>query len=448
MTSTGLSVDPAAWTVAEDPSPAGNRRFAQPFFHPRDFPSPAPRGYAALVARADVAVVGGGIVGLATARSLVSRVPGVSIVVLDKETRLAAHQSGRNSGVIHSGLYYKPGSLKARMAVAGAREMERFAEEHGIPYERCGKLVVATREEELPALDALHERGEANGVPNRRIGVEELREREPHCAGITALHVPSTGIIDYTEVCRTLGGIVEEGGGRLELGREVVAMRNVGGEMVLSTEAEEYRVRTVVNCAGLQCDRVARMTGRDPRLRIVPFRGEYWEIVPERRDLVRDLIYPVPDPSFPFLGVHFTRTIGGGLECGPNAVLALAREGYTWREIDLGDLAEIVGYSGFRSLARRYWKTGAGEVLRSLSKHAFVRALQRLVPEVEVSDLMRVPAGIRAQALAPDGGLVDDFAIEIDGPVVDVLNAPSPAATASLLIGDHVAGIVQDRMAA
>lgn len=368
--------------------------------------------------------------------------------MLDKEQALAAHQTGHNSGVIHSGLYYRPGSLKARLAVAGARAMEEFADAHGIPYEQCGKVVVATSDTEVARLDALHERGLANGVPNRPLGTAELREREPHCAGIAALHVPSTGIIDYVAVCERLRDLVEAAGGTVRVGTAVTAVRHVGGEIVATTARGDYRCRTLVNCAGLQSDRVARMTGAEPDLQIVPFRGEYFEIVPARRHLVRDLIYPVPDPSFPFLGVHFTRMISGGLECGPNAVLALAREGYRWRDADLGDLAEIVGFSGFRKLARTYWRTGLGEIVRSLSKRAFVHALQRLVPDVREADLVRAPAGIRAQALRPDGELVDDFAIEVRGRVVNVLNAPSPAATASLLIGEHVARVVTESMAA
>jgi len=382
-------------------------------------------------------VVGGGIVGLSVALALTERAPDVAVVVVDKETRLAHHQTGRNSGVLHSGLYYPPGSLKARLAVDGRAQMVEFCRHHGIAHEVCGKVVVATRPDEIPALEVLHERGLANGVPNERIGPEALRELEPNAAGLAALHVPSTGIVDYVAVCDTMARLVEKAGGTIRLGTLVESVDATGGALRVRTDSGDLGADLVVNCGGLQSDRVARASGTDPHVQIVPFRGEYYEVVPERRDIVRNLIYPVPDPSFPFLGVHLTRMVGGGLEVGPNAVLALAREGYRWRDVDLADLSEVLRYSGFRHLARKYWRTGVGEMWRSASKRAFLRALQRLVPSLQADDLTRAPSGVRAQALRPDGALVDDFAIVEDRLCVHVLNAPSPAATASLPIG-HV----------
>ncbi|MBX7159725.1 MAG: L-2-hydroxyglutarate oxidase [Acidimicrobiia bacterium] len=384
-----------------------------------------------------VLVVGGGIVGLSVALALTERAPDVAVVVVDKETRLAHHQTGRNSGVLHSGLYYPPGSLKARLAVDGRAQMVEFCRHHGIAHEVCGKVVVATRPDEIPALEVLHERGLANGVPNERIGPEALRELEPNAAGLAALHVPSTGIVDYVAVCDTMARLVEKAGGTIRLGTLVESVDATGGALRVRTDSGDLGADLVVNCGGLQSDRVARASGTDPHVQIVPFRGEYYEVVPERRDIVRNLIYPVPDPSFPFLGVHLTRMVGGGLEVGPNAVLALAREGYRWRDVDLADLSEVLRYSGFRHLARKYWRTGVGEMWRSASKRAFLRALQRLVPSLQADDLTRAPSGVRAQALRPDGALVDDFAIVEDRLCVHVLNAPSPAATASLPIG-HV----------
>lgn len=400
----------------------------------------------------DVVVVGGGIVGLATAHAILERHPDRHVVVLEKEDRLAAHQTGRNSGVIHSGIYYAPGSFKARFAVAGARAMERFADAHGVAWEQCGKVIVATRDDEIPRLEALHERGLANGVPNSRISLDELAEREPFVQGVAALHVPSTGIIDYVGVCDALAAAITAAGGDVRCGARVDGFRRRDRDVVVDVDlggdgVGSFAARHVVNCAGLQSDRVAGLAGTDVDVRIVPFRGEYYELRPDARDLVRHLIYPVPDPEFPFLGVHFTRMIDGGRECGPNAVLALAREGYTWRQFDRRDLAETLRFPGFRTLARRHWRNGLGEMHRSLSKRAFVRALQRLVPAVTAADLEPAPSGIRAQALRVDGALVDDFAVADDGRVVNVLNAPSPAATAALPIGEHIAGLLGDRLA-
>ena len=330
--------------------------------------------------------------------------------------------------------------------------MERFADEHGVAWERCGKVIVATRDDEVPRLEALHERGLANGVPNEPISLAELAEREPYVRGVAALHVPSTGIIDYVGVCDALAARITAAGGEVRCGARVDGFRRRDGDVVVDVDLGgdgdgSFAARYVVNCAGLQSDRVARLAGDDEvDVRIVPFRGEYYELRPDARDLVRHLIYPVPDPEFPFLGVHFTRMIDGGRECGPNAVLALAREGYTWRQVDRHDLAETLRWPGFRTLARRHWRNGLGEMHRSLSKRAFVKALQRLIPAVTAADLEPAPSGIRAQALRADGALVDDFAVADDGRVVNVLNAPSPAATAALPIGEHIAGLLDERL--
>lgn len=391
-----------------------------------------------MTARYDVAVVGGGIVGLATARELVTRHPRVKVVVLDKELDLARHQTGHNSGVIHSGIYYKPGSFKARFARDGSRSMVAFCEEHGIAHEVCGKVIVATDPDELPRLDALYQRGLENGLAVRKIGPEEVRELEPHVASIAGVHVPSTGIADYVGVTRTYARLVQEAGGEIRTGVTATGVRGTADGAVVETDAGDFEAALVVNCAGLHSDRIARKTGVDPRARIVPFRGEYFELVPERRGLVKNLIYPVPNPDFPFLGVHFTRMIDGTVHAGPNAVLALAREGYEKTDVNLKDLAETLTFPGFWRLASRNYKEGAKEVWRSLSKAAFVRSLQRLIPEVTSDDVIPTHAGIRAQALTTDGALVDDFLIVRGDRSVHVCNAPSPAATASLEIGTAV----------
>jgi len=387
----------------------------------------------------DVAVIGGGIVGMATAMAVLSR-RRVSLAVLEKEDHLAAHQTGNNSGVIHSGLYYKPGSLKARNCTAGREALHRFCAEHGIAAERCGKVVVATREEQLPVLEELRRRGEANGLEGlRRLTPEEIREVEPHAAGIAGLLVPQTGIVDYVQVTEAYAGEVRRSGGEVRLGADVRRIVRDGGTMVLETGAGELRCRSLINCAGLHSDRVARLAGVEPGVRIVPFRGEYFELAPERRHLVTNLIYPVPDPEFPFLGVHFTRMISGGVEAGPNAVLAFKREGYTRWSFSAGDLLDALSYGGFWHMAGRYWRMGLGEFWRSWNKGAFVRALRALLPEITARDLVPGGAGVRAQALDPDGRLVDDFRIVEAHRQVHVLNAPSPAATASISIGEAIA---------
>jgi L-2-hydroxyglutarate oxidase len=391
--------------------------------------------------RYDVAVIGGGIIGIATAAALCERMRR-SLVVLEAEARLAGHQSGHNSGVIHSGLYYKPGSLKARNCVEGRDLMYRFCEQHGVPHERCGKVVVATSARELPALDELERRGRANRLTGmRRLRGEEIRELEPHVAGIAGLHVLETGIVDYPSVIELLADGVRAGGGDILLGARVERVRRSGGELVLETRRGPVVARGLVNCAGLQSDRVARLCGVRPGVQIVPFRGEYYELRAERRDLVRNLVYPVPDPAFPFLGVHFTRMIHGGVEAGPNAVLAWKREGYRHRDVSLRDLAQMAAYGGFWRMAGRYWTTGMGEMYRSLSKRAFVRALRKLVPDLREDDIVRRGAGVRAQAVEPNGLLCDDFRIQEAENMVHVLNAPSPGATASLSIGRTVADL-------
>lgn len=386
----------------------------------------------------DLIVIGGGIVGLATAYKYQRRFPGRSCIVLEKESDLATHQTGRNSGVLHSGIYYKPGSLKAKNCREGKLAMEAFCREEGVAFDICGKVIVALSEEELPRLDSIYERGQANGVGCEIISRERLLELEPHVAGIRAIHVPETGIVDYPMVCQRLAERIREAGGEIKLGTCASGFRADGANTIVETLSGDLAAKQVVNCAGLYSDRVAALTGEKPPAKIIPFRGEYFELTPDAEHLVRNLIYPVPDPAFPFLGVHFTRMIHGGVECGPNAVLAFAREGYFKTTINIGELAESLTYPGFLRLAAKYWRMGAGEMWRSVSKQAFVRALSRLVPEILASQLTPAPAGVRAQALLPDGSLVDDFLIESHGNVVNVLNAPSPAATSALTIGDSI----------
>ncbi len=391
--------------------------------------------------RCDVAVVGGGLVGAATALALADK-HGLRVTVLEAEDRLAAHQSGHNSGVIHSGLYYKPGSLKATLCREGARDLVRFCEEEGIAHERCGKLVVATREDELPRLDELERRGQANGLAGlRRLRAEEIREHEPHVVGIAALWVPETGIVDYPAVAHAYGKRIQALGGEVWTGARLTGVRRDGENLVAETTRGAVTCELLINCAGLQCDRVAKLCGATVDVQIIPFRGEYYELVPGRRDLVKGLIYPVPDPRFPFLGVHLTRMIGGGVEAGPNAVLALKREGYRWLDISPRDMVSTATWPGFWKMATRFWTIGAFEVWRSLMKSAFVRDLQRLVPEIRSEDLFRSGAGVRAQAVDRTGGLLDDFRIVRSDRAIHVLNAPSPGATASLAIGRRIAGM-------
>ncbi|PXY31832.1 L-2-hydroxyglutarate oxidase [Prauserella muralis] len=386
-----------------------------------------------------VIVIGGGIIGLAVARELQNR--GTAVTVLEKESAWARHQTGHNSNVVHAGLYYRPGSFKARMSVAGNASIVAFAREHGVPVQVCGKLVVATSEGELPALNVLAERAEANGVPARMIGPAEAREYEPEVACVRALRVESTGIIDFPGVCRALVRLLADGGADLRLGTPALGIRSgAHGGVEVATGSEVLRADALVNCAGLQSDRVARLAGLTPKARIVPFRGEYFELRPDRRQLVRGLIYPVPDPALPFLGVHLTRMLDGSVHAGPNAVLALRREGYRWRDVSLPDLAEVARFPGAWRLARRFaFPVGLDEVRRSLSKRRFAASLARLVPAVGPDDIVRHGSGVRAQAMLPDGSLVDDFLIESAPGQVHVLNAPSPAATSALEIARYVA---------
>jgi L-2-hydroxyglutarate oxidase len=391
----------------------------------------------------DVAIIGGGIVGAATGMALVSR-PGMRVVILEAEPALAAHQTGHNSGVIHSGLYYKPGSLKATNCVEGRQAMYRFCEEHGIAHDRCGKLVVATGPPQLAALDELERRGRANGIAGlRRLRAEQLKDYEPAVAGVAGLIVPETGIVDYTAVTQAFARIVSEAGGEVWTSARVFGVARRDGGLVLETAKGAVEARALINCAGLQSDRVARLCGVEPGVMIVPFRGEYYELASERRSLVRNLVYPVPDPRFPFLGVHFTRMIAGGVEAGPNAVLAFRREGYTRTSFSVRDSAEMFAYPGFWRMAAKYWPMAIGEWHRSFSKRAFVRALQGLIPELRHEDVHPSGAGVRAQALDPRGSLLDDFRIVEADRMVHVLNAPSPAATASISIGETIAGMAR-----
>ncbi len=396
----------------------------------------------------DIVIIGGGIVGTATAWTL-SRKFDLNICLLEAESSLAAHQTGNNSGVIHSGLYYKPGSLKATNCTRGRSMLLDFCNEHGVTHEICGKVVVATREDELASLQTLEERGRANGLDGiRRLTPEGIRDIEPECSGIAGLWVPQTGIIDFKEVTENLAMLFRSRGGTLYTGARVSRITPGAGGVIVSCEnGSDFHANALINCAGLQSDRIARLAGIDPKVRIIPFRGEYYELKPAKHGLVRNLIYPVPDPRFPFLGVHFTRMVHGGVECGPNAVLAFRREGYTRSSFSLRDTAEMAGYSGFWHMAGKYWKTGMGEFHRSFSKSAFVTALQRLLPALREEDLVPGGAGVRAQAVTPEGALVDDFRIEKSDRMIHVLNAPSPAATSSLSIGDTIASLAANHFA-
>ena len=393
----------------------------------------------------DVLVVGGGIVGLAVARRLQERNPSWSILVLEKEPAVARHQTGRNSGVIHSGIYYAPGSLRARNCRRGVELLLRFCEEHGVPYSLSGKVIVAADEAERDRLVGLLRRGETNGVPGlRMLDRAELREIEPHAEGVAALHSPTSGVVRFSEVAAALRRRFEAGGGRVLTGARVVGIGRSGREARVLTTREEFTCRRLVTCAGLHSDRVARLAGDEPEIRILPFRGEYYRVRPERAGLVRGLIYPTPDPRFPFLGVHLHRNLDGHVDAGPNAVLALAREGYRRRDLNLRDLGEMARYPGFRRLALREWRVGVDEIRRSLSKRAFTRRLQRLVPEVRTSDLIAAPSGVRAITVLPDGRIADDFRILRRENRTHVLSAPSPAATASLAIAEQVAALVEE----
>lgn len=392
------------------------------------------------VSRCDAVVVGGGIVGLATALALVRARAGISVTVLEKEPMVATHQTGRNSGVIHSGLYYRPGSVKARTCAQGREQLQRFCEEHGVPFERCGKLVIATRDADLGRLDELERRGRANGLRGiRRVGKEQIRDYEPHATGVAALFVAETGIVDYRQVAQAYSRELARRGVAVTTGTRALGTVPRAGSIVVTSTSGDFEAKVLVACAGLGSDRFARSSGTDPGVAIVPFRGEYWMLSPDRANLVRNLIYPVPEPAFPFLGVHFTRRIGGGVEVGPNAVLAMAREGYGRASFNVRDAWAAASWPGVWRMASRHWRAGLREQWRSLSRGAFARACAALVPEVSTHDLLPGGAGVRAQAVARDGTFIDDFVIAQAERMVHVLNAPSPAATASLAIGQEIA---------
>jgi L-2-hydroxyglutarate oxidase len=394
---------------------------------------------------ADVLIVGGGIVGLGTGLALAQA--RIAVAVIETERELALHQTGHNSGVIHSGLYYKPGSAKALNCAAGRERMVQFCREHGIPYDRCGKLVVATKPTEIPALAELERRGLANGLAGiRRVSAEEMREIEPHVHGVAGLRVPETGIVNYKVVAAKYAELIRSLGGTVDVSTKFLGCKRDSSELVAETTAGPRRAKLLINCGGLYSDRVARLCGIDPGVQIVPFRGEYYELKPRAEHLCKHLIYPVPDARLPFLGVHFTRMIGGGVECGPNAVLAFRREGYRLSDVDVRDLWELARFGGFWKMARKFWYTGFGEMYRSFSRRAFWHALQGLIPEVKFGDLVPAGAGVRAQAVEPSGKLVDDFFIRQAERMIHVLNAPSPAATASLAIGDTIAAMAKQQL--
>ncbi len=388
----------------------------------------------------DIIIAGGGIVGLATAYRLKEQRKDLKIAVLEKEGHIAAHQTGHNSGVIHSGIYYKPGSLKAQNCIQGYHDLIAFAEEQDIPYELCGKIIVAVNEEELPAMERVYDRGVANGLEGlKKLLASELRDYEPHVNGVGGIYVPQTGIIDYKAVSSAYARLFREWGGELHLNTTVTDLRRKGSDTEVICKGKTFHARLFINCGGLFSDRIARMNEKRLDVRIIPFRGEYYMLKKEKQDLVKNLIYPVPDPNFPFLGVHFTRMIEGGVEAGPNAVFAFKREGYHRNDFDWKDFRESVSWKGFRKVAAKYWKTGIGEFYRSYSKAAFTKALQHLLPAVQEDDLVPAGAGVRAQACSRDGGLIDDFLFSESAGIIHVLNAPSPAATSSLAIGKSIA---------
>ncbi len=387
----------------------------------------------------DFAIIGGGIVGLSVGMALGKRYPDCKILLLEKESQWAFHQTGNNSGVIHSGVYYKPGSFKAKFCRDGCESMVNFCQEHDIPHEVCGKVIVATEEKELPLLENLYQRGLQNGIPVARIAAEEVKEYEPYVNCLAGIRVHSTGIADYKKVAQKYAELIEQQGGDLRLNTRVLKIKSTAQGQVVETNQGDFSARFVVNCAGLQSDRVAKLGGVDPQAKIVPFRGEYYELTPEKRYLVKGLIYPVPNPDFPFLGVHFTRMIDGTVHAGPNAVLSLKREGYKKTDFDLRDFAEVMAFPGFWKLAAKHYDEGFKEIVRSFSKAAFVHSLQRLIPDVQMDDVIPTHAGVRAQALMDDGKLVDDFLIIPGDRSIHVCNAPSPAATSSLEIGKAVA---------
>jgi len=397
--------------------------------------------------KVDICIIGGGIVGLATAYQVSQKYPKLSLAVVEKESSLARHQTGHNSGVLHTGIYYKPGSLKAINCRNGKKAMEQFCKEQGIEHELCGKIIVALHDDEVPRMLNIFQRGQENGVNCKIISREEMLEIEPHVAGVQAIHVPECGIVNYRQVCHRLGEIIaKKEENKLLLGHAVIGMQTRTDSLIITTNKAEIECKHAINCAGLHSDRITRLGGQKPPAKIIPFKGEYYELEKQATHLCNNLIYPVPDPAFPFLGVHFTRMIDGSVECGPNAVLALGREAYGKFDLNLRDLLESLTYLGFQKMAMKHWKMGWGEMWRSYNKGAFVKALQRLIPEIESKHLTSAPAGIRAQAVSPEGALVDDFLIEDNERIINVCNAPSPAATASLNIGSTISAKLADRI--
>ena len=395
----------------------------------------------------DICIIGGGIVGLATAYQLSKKHPKLKLAILEKETSLAKHQTGHNSGVLHTGIYYKPGSLKAINCRNGKKAMEQFCKEQGIEHELCGKIIVALNDEEIPRMQNIFQRGQENGVNCKIISREEMLEIEPHVAGVQAIHVPECGIVNYKQVCLRLGEIIhEKEENKIFLGRQVTKIRNLATSLMIETDKQQVECKHLINCGGLHSDKLTKLGGQPPPAKIIPFKGEYYELKEDAKHLCKNLIYPVPDPAFPFLGVHFTRMIDGTVECGPNAVLAFGREAYGKFDLNLKDLLESITYPGFQKMAIKHWKMGWGEMWRSYNKGAFVKALRRLIPEIEASHLVSAPAGIRAQAVSPRGALVDDFLIERNDRIINVCNAPSPAATASLNIGATIMAQLEDRI--
>ncbi len=395
----------------------------------------------------DICIIGGGIVGLATAYQISKKHPKLKLAVLEKETSLAKHQTGHNSGVLHTGIYYKPGSLKAMNCRNGKQAMEQFCQEQGIDHELCGKIIVALNDEEVQRMENIYQRGQENGVNCKIISREEMLEIEPHVAGVQAIHVPECGIVNYKQVCLRLGKIIQEKEeNKIFLGHQVTKIRNLTTSLVVETDKQQIECKHLINCGGLHSDKLTKLGGQKPTAKIIPFKGEYFELKKNAKHLCKNLIYPVPDPAFPFLGVHFTRMIDGTVECGPNAVLAFGREAYGKFDLNLKDLLESITYPGFQKMAIKHWKMGWGEMWRSYNKGAFVKALRRLIPEIEASHLVSAPAGIRAQAVSPRGALVDDFLIDDNNRVINVCNAPSPAATASLNIGSTITAQLEARI--
>ena len=395
----------------------------------------------------DVIIVGGGAVGLATALQLTTQNPKLKVIVIEKEPVVANHQTGNNSNVIHSGIYYKPGSLKAKNCIHGYNLLIDFCRKHEVPFELCGKVIVATDQKEIPLLKTIHDRGQQNGLKDlKMLTAEQLKEYEPHVAGIAGIHVPQTGIVDYRVVAEKYAQVLQQQGGELRLGEKVKDVKLGSNDVTVVTQKSTYTGKLMVNCAGLYSDKIARLSSPKVDVKIIPFRGEYYKLRKEKEYLVKTLIYPVPDPNFPFLGVHFTTMVGGGVECGPNAVLAFAREGYKKSDINLSELSETLTWPGFRKIVSKYWRTGLGEIHRSYSKAAFTKALQKLMPEIREEDLIVGGAGVRAQACDRTGGLLDDFLILEDKQVINVCNAPSPAATSSLSIGETVADWAKKRL--